>query len=256
VRLWWDLTVQRIYPGPAQLDDDALVEAYAYPDRDGRPHVRANMVISLDGSAQGPDGRSGSLSSAADKRVFSLLRGLADVILVGASTARVESYGKADPHPDLTVLRARLGQHPAPPIAVVSNGLDLEPDGPLFTGPGEPTLVLTSGNAPDARRQALAAVTDVVVVGSRQVDLAQALAELRRRGLMRVLCEGGPHLLGQLTTDGLLDDLCLTVSPRLRGGDAFRALEGPPVTDGSMKLVHVLEEDGTLLTRWLRPVGS
>ena len=93
-RLWWDHTVQQIYPGPTQLDDDALIEVYAYPDGAGRPYVRANMVTSLDGAAQGPDGRSGTLSSPADKRVFAMLRGLADVILVGAATARVEKYGR------------------------------------------------------------------------------------------------------------------------------------------------------------------
>ncbi|MGH8824078.1 MAG: pyrimidine reductase family protein, partial [Jiangellaceae bacterium] len=244
--------MQQIFPEPAQLDHDALVEAYAYPDSGGKPYVRANMVISLDGSAQGPDGRSGTLSSPPDKRVFGMLRGLADVILVGASTARVESYGKAEPRPDVAELRARLGQRPTPPIAVVSSRLDLEPDGPLFTGPGEPTLVLTSRSAPQPRRAALATVTEVVALGAQRVDLAQALAELAERGLSRVLCEGGPHLLGQLATAGLLDELCLTVSPRLRGGDALRALEGPLVTDGSMDLVHVIEEDGTLLTRWRR----
>lgn len=242
--------MQRIFPGPGQLDDDALLTAYAYPPTGDHPYVRANMVISLDGAAQGADSRSGTLSSPSDRRVFSVLRGLADVILVGAGTARAEKYGPADPMPDAAARRSRLGQRPTPPIAVVSRRLALDPDGPLFSGTGEPTIVLTAGGSPPDRRRALADVADVVVVGDEDVDLSLALGELVGRGFTRVLCEGGPHLLSDLVVAGLLDDLCLTISPLLRGGVALRALAGDALHGASMRLVHILEEDGTLLTRW------
>jgi riboflavin biosynthesis pyrimidine reductase len=245
--------VQQIYPGPAQLDDAALIEAYAYPNHTGRPYVRANMVTSLDGAAQGTDGRSGTLSSPADKRVFALLRGLADVILVGAATARVEKYGPAEAGQAHAARRAGLRQRPAPPIAVVSRRLDLDPDGPLFDPGGERTIVLTASSAPPDRRAALAERADIVVAGEDGVELRLALDALASRGLRRVLCEGGPRLLAELVVDDLLDDLCLTFSPLLRGGDAPRALNGPPMPARRMRLAHVLEEDGTLLTRWLRP---
>jgi riboflavin biosynthesis pyrimidine reductase len=248
--------VQQIYPGPTQLDDDALIEVYAYPDGDGRPYVRANMVTSLDGAAQGPDGRSGTLSSPADKRVFAMLRGLADVILVGAATARVEKYGPAEAQQAYAARRASLGQRPTPPIAVVSRRLDLDPDGPLFEPVGERTIVLTTATAPPDRREALTERADVVVAGETGVDLRLALDALARRNLRRVLCEGGPRLLGEIVVDGLLDDLCLTFSPLLRGGDAPRALNSPPMPPQRMRLAHVLEEDGTLLTRWLREAAA
>ena len=242
--------VQRIFPESAKLDDDALVDSYAYPEIGGRPYVRANMVISLDGAAQGRDGRSGTLSSPADRRVFAMLRGLADVILVGAGTARAEKYGPAESGPDVAADRLRRGQLPAPPIAVVSGRLALDPEGPLLSGPGEPTIVVTHARSSPERRRALAAVADVLVFGEEKVDLAAALGELSVRGLTRVLCEGGPHLLAELVIGGLLDELCLTVSPIVRGGGALGALAGDLVSDGAMQLVHVLEEDGTLLTRW------
>ena len=245
--------MQQIYPSPAQLDDDALADMYAYPESTGRPYVRANMVTSLDGAAQGTDGRSGTLSSPADKRVFALLRGLADVILVGAATARVEKYGPAEASPAHSARRAGLGQRPAAPIAVVSRRLDLDPDGPLFDPGGERTIVVTSATAPPDRREALAEKADIAVAGEGGVDLHIALDVLASRGLHRVLCEGGPRLLGEIVVDGLLDDLCLTFSPLLRGGDAPRALNGPPTPARRMRLAHVLEEEGTLLTRWLRP---
>lgn len=249
--------MQQIYPEPtARLDHDALVGLYAYPASGGRAYVRANMVTSLDGAAQGTDGRSGTLSSPADKRVFAMLRGLADVILVGAGTARVEKYGPAEAQPAYAAHRAGLGQRPTPPIAVVSGRLSLDLDGPLFEATGERTIVLTSAAAPRDRRDALSEMADVVVAGDSSVDVGLALGALAERGMWRVLCEGGPRLLGEIVVDGLLDDLCLTFAPLLRGGDAPRALNSPSAPARGMRLAHVLEEEGTLLTRWLPSPGT
>jgi riboflavin-specific deaminase-like protein len=249
LRVWWDSLVQRIFPIPAQLGPVELLAAYEYP-ADVR-WVRANVVTSLDGAAQGSNGRSGTLSSPSDKHVFAMLRALADVILVGAGTARKEKYGPDEPRPEYAAHRRSLGQRPTPPIAVVSGRLDLDPDGPMFSGAGEPTLVLTTATSPPARRAELAERADVLVVGEDQVDLPRAVDILAERGLNRVLCEGGPLLLGQLVADGLLDELCLTFAPMLRGGSADRALNGPTVPDVPMRLIHILEDDGNLLTRWI-----
>jgi riboflavin biosynthesis pyrimidine reductase len=248
LRVWWDSPVRRIFPTPAQLGQAELVAAYEYP-ADGL-WVRANMITSLDGAAQGSNGRSGTLSSPGDKHVFALLRGMADVILVGAGTATKEKYGPDEPRPEYAAHRRALGQRPTAPIAVVSGRLDLDPGGPLFTGAGEPTIVLTVEHSPPGLRAELARRAEVVIVGENRVDLPRALDVLAERGHHRVLCEGGPLLLGQLVADGLLDDLCLTFAPILRGGAADRALNGPTVPDVPMRLIHILEEDGNLITRW------
>ena len=100
------------------------IVAYRYPN--DRPWLRANMVSSLDGSAV-RDGRSEGLSSAADKEVFGVLRGLADVVLVGAGTARTEGYRALRPKEAYAGVRASLGQRPAPVLALVSGRLDLDP---------------------------------------------------------------------------------------------------------------------------------
>jgi riboflavin-specific deaminase-like protein len=250
LRVWWDSPVQRIFPTHDQLEPPELVTIYEYPAI-GR-WVRANMITSLDGAAQGSNGRSGTLSSPADKYVFAMLRALCDVILVGAGTARAEKYGPDEPRPDYAARREALGQRPTAPIAVVSGRLEVDPDGPLFSGVGEPTLVLTAQRSPADRRAQLADLADVVIVGEDRVDLPRALDALTERGLNRVLCEGGPILLGQLVADGLLDDLCLTFAPLLLGGSADRALNGPPVPDVPMRLAHILEADGNLITRWTR----
>ncbi len=228
-------------------DDAALAELYAYP----REHwLRATMVSSADGAGF-LDGRSAGLSSEDDRRLFGVLRVLADVILVGAGTARTENYKPARRRPALAALRA--GRAPAPPIALVSRSLDLDLESPLFAqAPADArTIVITCAASPAPLRTAAARVADVIVAGEEAVDLGKAVGALAARGLSRVLCEGGPHLLAQVTAAGLLDELCLTVSPLLAGPGPHRITEGAPFTPRPMKLGHVLEADGFLFCRYV-----
>src|SRR3954466_5570630 len=111
---------------PGVLDEDALVELYRHPD-DGRTRLRTNFVASLDGSVQGPDGRSGGLGTPSDHHVFALHRALADVVLVGASTARQEGYRAVDLEPWQRELRDRLGLARWPTLVVVSGSARLDP---------------------------------------------------------------------------------------------------------------------------------
>jgi riboflavin biosynthesis pyrimidine reductase len=231
----------------ADLDDHALAGLYTPQG----PHwLRTNMVTSADGAGF-LEGRTAALSTPGDMRVFGLLRVLADVVLVGAGTARVEEYKPARRRPALEDLRA--GRPPAVPIAVVSRKLDLDFATPLFTEapPDARTIVITCAGSPEDRRAAAARVADVIVAGDMAVDLKEALAALRDRGLGHVLCEGGPHLLGQLAAEGLLDELCLTVTPVLAGPGPTRVVAGAPFPARSMTLAHVLTEDGALFCRYV-----
>ena len=275
----------------------ALAALYAYPSPETRaqPWVRANMVVSADGAAS-VAGRSGGLAGPADRLVFSVLRSLADVILVGAGTARVERYRPVAERDIWTALRD--GRAPTPPIAVVTRELSLDPDGPLLAGaPARSrTIVLTTTAAPAARRAAAARHADVVVAGQGALTPAAVIGVLAERGYRRLLTEGGPSLLTQITAAGLLDDLCLTISPVLEGGWAGRILAAPqtalddgetapgrpdgapgpgglpgtvsgrgaaggPGTAGGpgpvalLRLAHVLEDQGSLLCRYLRDTG-
>jgi riboflavin biosynthesis pyrimidine reductase len=234
------------------LDDAALARLYGYP---GQPWLRANMVMSADGAAT-LDGRSGGLSSKADRRLFALLRGLADVILAGAGTARAEGYKPVRPREVRDGLRA--GRGPTPPIAIVSRALDLDPDAPLFTkAPAwAKTIVITCAASPASRRDALARHADVVVAGQTVVDLGEAVAVLRERGLNRVLCEGGPHLLAGLVRAGLLDELDLTVGPLLAGPGENRITAGTRFSPHHLRLAGILEEEGALFCRYTRPVPA
>ncbi|MCZ9343422.1 dihydrofolate reductase family protein, partial [Streptomyces sp. TRM76130] len=173
----------------------------------------------LDGAAQ-HDGRSQPISSAADMRIFGTLRALADVVVVGAETVRQEGYRPARARAEFAAARQAAGQGPVPAVAVVSSGLGLDFSLPLFTSPLVPTLVLTGAAAPAGRVAAAErAGARVVVAGDGPgVDPARAVAALAALGHRRLLTEGGPRLLGQFVAAGVLDELCLTVSPLLTAG--------------------------------------
>jgi riboflavin biosynthesis pyrimidine reductase len=235
---------------------DALADLYAYPQpgaaAGARPWVRANMIASADGAAS-LGGRAGGLAGPADRMVFALLRSLADVILVGAGTVRAERYRPvraAEVWP-----RLRQGRAPTPTIAVLSRALALDPQGPLLAdAPADArTIVLTTEAAPANRRAAAARYADVIVAGESLVTTAAALDTLAARGLTRVLAEGGPNLLGRIAADALLDEICLTFSPLLAGGETGRILAVPawPGPPARLSLAHVLEDDGYLLCRYL-----
>jgi riboflavin biosynthesis pyrimidine reductase len=239
-----------IFPSPGgDLDDLGLAEAYAYPS--GR-WLRANFVTSPDGAGS-IDGRSAGLSSDGDKRIFGILRVLADVVLVGARTARLEEYKPARRRAGLASLRT--GRPATAAIALASRTLaDMDLSGPLFTGtpPDARTIVITCASSPADTRADVAKVADVIVAGQDDVDLKAALAALADRGLGRALCEGGPHLLGQIAADGLLDELSLSFSPTLAGPGAGRIIAGPELSAARpMALAQVLTEDGFLFCRYL-----
>jgi len=242
-----------------ELDDDALLDLYAYPPAGTTPDgvtLRANFVSSIDGSVT-IDGRSGPLGGPADMRVFRLLRRLADVILVGAGTLRAEHYDGMRMHPRAVDWRRAQGMPDHPVLAAVSLRLELDPAAALFTEAPVRPLVLTAETSDEGRRAELAEVADVVVCGRERVEPALLRAELARRGLRRVLCEGGPRLFGSLVAADAVDELCLTLDPVLEGG------LGPRVASSSIRAqpqrlhpAHLLLDGEVLLGRFVRTRGS
>jgi riboflavin biosynthesis pyrimidine reductase len=239
--------VRRIYPD--MQDNPDIVEAYAYPD--GPPWLRLNMVASADGAAW-LKGRSGGLSSSGDKRIFQLLRGLSDVVLAGAATVRKEGYGPVKPRESWAEIRA--GRPDVPPIAVISRSLGFDLDDELFTAATNRTIVITCESAPHERRAALAKRSDLILAGAEHVDMRSAVAQLHDRGLTRILCEGGPRVNAQLSACGLVDELCLSISPILAGGNAARIQNGVPA-QVALSLSQVLEEEGVLFCKYSREDG-
>lgn len=232
-----------LLPRPRPLSPDDLHDLY---DTGATSLVRGGFVVSVDGGVS-HDGGSRPLQSAADQAVFHTLRAVADAVMVGAGTLRIEGYGPVRPRPAGIDWRTRHGRTTAPPLVIVSQSLHLDPAAACFSGPA---IVVTCKTADARRRDQLAEVASVIVAGDNQIDLPAAIHELHRRGLTRLLCEGGPKLLTSLLAAGLLDELCLTLTPLLLGS-APRLLTETLGSPRRLDLLHLLDGgEGVLLARY------
>ena len=236
-----------LLPEPGDLEDLHTHYAAGWLDRGG---IRGCMLASVDG-AVAVAGRSRRLQTPGDTRVYAALRDLADVVVVGSATARLEGYRPARLSADRRARRRALGLAETLPIAVVSRSLRLDTAGPLFADPAHRPLVLTAGVPAPA---GLAEVADIVRCGSDRIDWAAVRRELAGRGWRRVLAEGGPTVLADLARSGGLDELCLSISPLLAGPGAERILAGPAWDRDPLplRLAAALEEDGALFLRYTR----
>ena len=225
----------------AELDYAAL----AHPDR---PYVLMNFVSTLDGRAT-IAGRSGPIGSRADMEMLQRLRTRVDAVMIGAGTMRVERYGRMVSDPAFRDYRERTGLAHDPLAVIVSNRLELPWDAPLFTDGAGSVVVFTASDAEAPRTE-----TPVELVRhDGAVDLGRALGWLRgEAGIRSVLSEGGPILHGSLWRAGLVDELYLTVAPKLAGQDAPSILEGGLPEVEELELAWLLEHEGELFTRYRR----
>ncbi|GAA5181360.1 pyrimidine reductase family protein [Rugosimonospora acidiphila] len=241
--------MHRIWPAtdPTPLDDAALIALY----QPTTAVLRVNFVTSVDGAVE-VEGHSKGLQSPGDQQVFPLLRMFAEGLMVGAGTIREEGYGGVRPRSERRDWRVAHGLDPYPRLIIVSRRLDLSPTHPAFADAATRPIVITCAGSPADRRAALAEVADVLEHGEHEVDLAAAVTDLRARGLDQILCEGGPHLFGSLTEGGLVDEVCLTMTPMLAGPGAGRITAGVGTGVQGLTLAHALYDDGTLLLRYAR----
>ncbi|MGL5865373.1 MAG: dihydrofolate reductase family protein [Dermatophilaceae bacterium] len=226
------------------VTDDVLAGLYAFPP--GERWLRANMVTTLDGAVAGADGRSGSINTPPDTRLFAVQRDLCDVVLVGAGTARAEGYRRVGATP--------RSSDPAA-LAVVTRSARV-PDLLLEPTLGRGALLVLTCAAAGADRLAVlrsAVGADALVVcGDHDVDLTDAVVQLAALGMPGVLCEGGPSLLGSAFAAGVVDELALTLAPTVVGGDATRLASGAFAGPHGIRMTPhlLLEEDGTMLGLW------
>lgn len=209
------------------------------------PHtVRLGMIESADGKAAGPDGSSRSLNGPEDLRILRTLRSQADVVVVGAQTARAERYRSITLSEPLVRTRRLLGLRPGVDLAIVTQSGDIPPS----LDP-ESTWIVTTDGSPASARLSAHWQQRIIYAGSASVEPQAMLSELALRGLTRVLCEGGPVLAAHLLKSEVVDDYCLTTSP-LTGGQT--APKTPPVPDG-FTAAHQLVGGGFTMRRWRRP---
>ena len=239
--------MELIYPerrniSPEELASELRLHELAPPDR---PYLGLNMVSSLDGKAT-LDWRTKGLSTEIDRRLFHHLRTQADAVMVGAGTAREERYGRITKNEELSAKRVAEGRVAEAVAVVVSGRLDLPRDLPLLNEPEQAVLIATGS---EAELPGLGAHVEYARVGD---DLPRLMAELHERGVRSVLCEGGPTLNSFLLAAGLVDELFLTLNPKLLGGAAaLTIVAGRELVEPvELDLVSVAEAEGELYTRW------
>src|SRR3954447_25279864 len=251
-----DEAMRALLPEPV---DDVDVHAFYAADWIDRGGVRVDFVSAVDGAAQA-QGRSAGLQTPGDNRVFAALRDLADVVLVGAGTAVAEGYRAVRVGRQRLAARRAYGRPDVLPIAVISRRLELDAASPLFTGApeGGRTIVLTCEAAPADRRAALATVADVALCGGEAVEPRLVRIALEERGLTHILSEGGPTAFADLARAGVVDELCLSLTPLLVGPGPGRILAGSTgwAAPADLVLSGVLEEDGALFLRYRLPGDS
>ncbi len=239
----------RLYPEPATLGLSELREALSLPAEahSERPFTIANFVASADGRAT-LDGRSAPLSSEGDRVMFHTLREKVDAVIAGTGTLRAERYGRLIRNPDARERRVASGHDPEPLACVITRSGDVPTDIPLFSEQEARIVLFTASPAP-----ALPQNVEVVELDPGELTLTTALRHLRtQHGVRRLLCEGGPTLFGALLHEGLIDELFLTIAPRLAGGG-----RGPTITSGpslaepaELRIRWLLEREGSLFARY------
>lgn len=266
------MSIRRLIPDAGgSIDADApdarttLLDWY-HPD--AADHLRLNLVSTLDGRAAGPDGTSESLTSPLDRTILGVIRELADGVLVGAESVRREGYRRPR-RCALAVLTASGDLR----------GHRLDERSPAEGERGHPILVLTTPAGAARAAESLGAIAGAVEIvvlaaddrpqgfGERphdsdesreshpaaspiRIDPTDVVSILRDRGWRRIVCEGGPALVAQLLSAGLVDELCLSQMPRL-GGPALPLFGEGALEPISLKQTQLLvDDDGAQFGRW------
>jgi riboflavin-specific deaminase-like protein len=240
--------LERLYPDRGSTTPQELASGLRLGDRApaDRPYLVLNMVSTVDGKAT-IDWRTKGLSDDLDRELFHHLRTQADCVLVGAETVRVERYGRITKTDDLRDKRAAEGLERDPLAVVVSASGALPGDLPLLNEPEQRVVVATGS---DLRIEGTTSRVDYLTTAE---DLPLLMARLREDyGVRSVLCEGGPTLNAHLLAADLVDELFLTLSPKLVGGhSAITIVAGRELVEPvDLELVWLLKGGDSMFTRW------
>jgi riboflavin-specific deaminase-like protein len=240
--------MQLLYPDSRPTSPEELAAGLRLADKApaDRPYLVLNMVSSLDGKAT-IDWRTKGLSTELDRRLFHRLRTQADAVMVGAGTVRAERYGRMAKSDELRAVREAEGLAADPLAVIVSSRLDLPADLPMLGEPAQRVLIATGSDAslPEVQAEVL-----YERVGDDLPLLASRLRE--QHGIRSVVCEGGPTLNSHLLAAGLVDELWLTLNPKLAGGAAALTIVAGRelVEPAELEPISVAEGEGDLFTRW------
>ena len=228
--------MQELWPEPSSnLDVAARIAGDERSAPADRVWISLVMISSLDGAIS-VDGLSGGLGGPSDKERFTAARGSADVIMVGATTARHEDYRPA-----------------SVPIAVITGSLSVDPSMRLFSDPERQPLLCTTSQAATDRGAMFDGVAEVIDFGD-SLEPAAVAGYLRRRGFAHAVLEGGPTLNGAFLDADIVDEILLSISPVAVGGPSPRLLKTAAALDPPLQFDtdRVLLGDDLLFVRYLR----
>ncbi len=245
------MELRRIFPDPADLTPAEAMAGLGLAElaSAGRPFVAVNFVSTADGKASF-EGRSGKLGGDADSALFHRLRTQVDAVLVGSGTLRAERYGRLVRDPELRAAREADGRAANPPAVIVSRSLRLPVDIPLLQDPEQRTLVFTSS---EDELEGAGPGVSVERLRAEELTMTGVLRILREdHGIRSLLCEGGPTVFGAMLGEGLVDELFLSLAPRIAGGgEAPSIVEGMPLAElVELELLWVLTDGAELFLRY------
>jgi riboflavin-specific deaminase-like protein len=243
--------LHRIHPDPAELDPDQAISGLRWGEQAPaeRPYLALNMVTTADGKAA-VEGRTRGISSEVDRQIFHNLRTQADAVMAGAGTIRIERYGPIVKTDELRAKREREGVFANPLAVIVSGRLHIPVDVPLLQDPESHVVILTQSEDELTGHRAN---VEYLRMEAGPFDLRPLMERLRSEyGVRSVLCEGGPTLNASLLPYGLVDELFLTISPAIAGGeDALTIVAGAPLPELlQLELAWALEEGSELYLRY------
>jgi 5-amino-6-(5-phosphoribosylamino)uracil reductase len=230
------------------------------PADPGRPCIALNFAATADGRIT-IAGRSGPIGNEADRELFHELRARVDAVMAGATTVATERYGRLVRDGERRERRRAAGLAPDPLAVVVSARLSLDADVPLLQDPDSHVVIVTESERElegvrarvDYVRPADApAAPEELYERASMLVLAPVMRVLRDRyGLGSVMCEGGSILAAALLRERLVDELCLSVAPKLAAGTGPTPVSGPPLEPpAEMELRSVHESEGHLFLRY------
>lgn len=192
-----------------------------------RPFVTANFAITADGRISTKNRTPANFSSPRDKHRLLEIRATCDAILAGLQTIAKDNMTMGLPDDALRAERRAKGMSEYPVRVLVSNRGQIDPGLRVFAKDFSPIVVFTTQRMKPALQDALAPKADLHLFPER-VDLAAMLEILHREyAIRRLVCEGGASLFRSLLEADLVDELHLTVVPRIFGSKKAPTLTGP-----------------------------
>ena len=245
------MELHQLIPEDARVELPEILEGLRLAEQAGseRPYTIVNFIASADGRATF-QGRSAPLGDPVDREMFHGLREQAEAVMAGTHTIRIERYGRMTRDHERRDRRVRAGREPEPLACVVTRRGDVPTEAPIFSEPEARVVVFGPG---ELELGELAAAVEVVRLDPGELTLTTVMRRLRWDfGIRSLLCEGGPTLFNALLQERLVDELFLTLAPKLSGGGSAPAVtSGPELPElQPLELAWALEHAGNLYLRY------